>query len=143
MTGSPKRARDALDRLADAFVEDILGLSDEEILAEMREDNRDPEKLADEMRTLFERTIQEEGKAKLAAAKMAVAKAQASDGAVVKISSAKRRRYQAMLAKNTELSKNLTMAAREGEGASKRNIDSMIDDLAELGAFDDEDGESE
>jgi hypothetical protein len=48
-------ARQQLDRLADAIVEDILNLSDEEILEEMREDGKDPEQVAVEMRVLFDR----------------------------------------------------------------------------------------
>lgn len=47
----------ALRRLADAFVEDVMSMSDEEVLAEFREDHEDPERHAAEMRALFEKTI--------------------------------------------------------------------------------------
>lgn len=43
-----------LARLADAFVEEILAMSDEEILAEASEDGVDPDALAIDMRALFE-----------------------------------------------------------------------------------------
>lgn len=48
-------ARQRLDNLADAFVEDILAMSDEEILAEAREDGIDVEQVAHDGRALFER----------------------------------------------------------------------------------------
>ncbi len=75
MTRDPKNERDALDRLANALVDDIFNTPDEDILAEVTEDNGDPEKIAEDMRALFQRTVQEEGKAKLDAAKKAAAEA--------------------------------------------------------------------
>ena len=50
-------ARKALDNLANALVEDILALSDEEVLAEFIEDGGDPEALAARMRGIFERAV--------------------------------------------------------------------------------------
>lgn len=49
--------RKALDNLADALVEDIMALSDEEILAEFREDHGDPEWHIAEMRAILEEAI--------------------------------------------------------------------------------------
>ncbi len=139
MTGNTKKECDALDRLAKSLVDDILSIPDEDILAEVMEEIGDPEKIAEEMRALFERTVQEEGKAKLAAAKKAAAEAQQTGGAVVNIDPAeRRRRYEAMIAKDPDFSAKLTMAARKGEGQSEHDIESAIEDLAELGAFDDE-----
>ena len=34
--------------------------------------------------------------------------------------------------------RDLTLAARKGEGQSERDIESALEDLAELGAFDEE-----
>ena len=48
---------DPIARLADALVEDILATPDEEILAEMREDGLDPERVARHMRGLVEQAI--------------------------------------------------------------------------------------
>lgn len=50
-------ARKALDRLADALVEDIMNLSDEEIMEEFREDHGDPERHIAEMRALVEKSV--------------------------------------------------------------------------------------
>ena len=60
MTGDRNTARDKLDRLADALVDDILDAPDEDILAEIAEDHGDPETLADDMRDLFERIVHDE-----------------------------------------------------------------------------------
>ena len=50
MTGNQKKERNALDRLADALVDDILNASDEEVLAEAEEDGIDPTGLAGHLR---------------------------------------------------------------------------------------------
>lgn len=47
----------ALVRLADALVEDILRLSDEDVLAEFREDHGDPAVHAAQMRELLETCV--------------------------------------------------------------------------------------
>lgn len=51
--------KNALDHLNDALVEDILSLTDEEILAEVIEDGGDPKVIADRMRLDFEGLIVE------------------------------------------------------------------------------------
>lgn len=51
-------ARQQLDNLAAALVDDVLALTDEEVLAEFIEDGGDPEQLVVEMRALFEQAVQ-------------------------------------------------------------------------------------
>jgi hypothetical protein len=139
MTGDQKKQRDALDRLADALVDDILNSSDEDILAEITEDHGDAARLAAEMRALFECTALEAGKTKLAAAREAAAEARHKGATVLNIDPAEaRRRYERMVAKDHNLTAKLTLAARKSEGQSQRDIDSAVEDLAELGAFDEE-----
>ena len=135
MTGDQRKERSALDRLADALVEEILDASDEDILAEAEEDGLDPAKLADDLRGVLEGRATEAGKARLAAARRGVADAPPSRVRRVGIDPAGAgRRYDAMIAQD----RNLTLAARKGEGQSERDIESAIEDLAELGAFDEE-----
>lgn len=62
MTTDP---RTALDRLADAFVEDILSMTDEEIIAECIEDGRDPEQVAVEGHRIFERALEQVRRAEM------------------------------------------------------------------------------
>ena len=47
-----------------------------------------------------------------------------------------------MIAQDARLTEKLTLAARNGEGQSERDVDSAIDDLNELGAFDEEDDDT-
>src|SRR5437016_3331278 len=73
MTGNPKDARDALRRLADSLAEDILQAPDQEILEDAKEIYGSPDELAADILRLFEQTASEQGKARLAAARAAVA----------------------------------------------------------------------
>ena len=78
MTGDQNKERSALDRLADALVDDILYASDEEVLAEAEEDGIDPAEFAGHLRDVFQacgRGCRE--RAKLAAARQGAASAQA------------------------------------------------------------------
>lgn len=52
-----KKESSPLDRLADALIEDILQIPDEEILAEFTESHGDPAKNAIDMRALFEKVV--------------------------------------------------------------------------------------
>lgn len=50
-------ARQQLDNLTDALVEDLMSLSDGELLAECIEDGEDPEQIATDMRKLVDRAV--------------------------------------------------------------------------------------
>ena len=54
-----ERERKALNRLADALVDDVLDSSDEELLAEAEEDGIDAPGLAEHLRGVFEHTVAE------------------------------------------------------------------------------------
>ena len=140
MARKPKNPREALNRLDRELIEDILSTSDEKIVNELKEDGEDPSKIADHMRVLFATTELHVAKQKLAAAKQAVAEAKDSAKSV-SLQDAKRRIADKM-SKGGRLGTKLTLAARSGEGQSDRDLDSAIEDLAELGALDDEGPES-
>lgn len=69
-------ARKALDNLAEFLIEDIMSMSDEEILAECREDGDDIEEIAARMRTIFDSAVE------LAARRAVVAAANAHQGSI-------------------------------------------------------------
>jgi hypothetical protein len=48
-----------LQNLEDAMIEDILSLSDGEILAEVREDGEDPAEIAGAMTRIFEAVVEQ------------------------------------------------------------------------------------
>jgi hypothetical protein len=136
-------ARDALRRLADELVEDILAASDKELLAEAVEDQEDPEKIAAELRRLFEQAETDAGKAHMAAAREAVDVDRRRSAKVIKLDPAEARRRLALaLESNPDTANKLTLAARKGEKLSDEDVRGILEDLEELGIFprsDDED----
>lgn len=134
MTTNSNDARDALKRLADALAEDVLSAPDGEILEDAAEIYGDPEKLAIDMLKLFEQTASEQGKERLAAARLAVAADRRRPAAVVRLPPAEaRRRLQQLIAADPETARKLTAAARKGERLSDDDVQSMLEDFEELG----------
>jgi hypothetical protein len=137
MTGKDKKEHAALDRLADAFVDDILQSSDEEILAEFTESHGDPAKNAADMRALFERTVLTTNKRRLKAAQAGVAAsrtlARVTPVPAINIADA-RQRLRRILASGTADAK-LTLAARKEDELSDSDVLGMLEDLQELGAM--------
>jgi hypothetical protein len=134
MTERKKADREALDRLGDFLVEDILDTSDEDILAEARIDGIDPEVEAARLRALFERTVLAANKHRLLAAKAA---AQAEKSASQRKSTLfdireARRRLQSIF-EQKGASPALTLAARKESELSDADVLSMVQDLEELG----------
>lgn len=142
MTGNLKTAHSALDRLADALVEDILNTSDEDILAEFQESQGDPERHAADMRALFEKGLIAANKQRLAAAKAGVAANRRTTGAAVPTSDMAKARARLRAVLDTPgLPHTLTLAARKESELSDSDILGMLDDLRELGVLPPEDGE--
>lgn len=144
MSGRPKSERVALDRLADLLVEDILGTTDEDILAEFRETDGDPERHAGDMRARFETSLIAANKKLLATARAGVAASHAplSEPEQAVDIAAARARLRAALNKS-ELAQQLTLAARKEGEMSDADVLSMLDDLRELGVLPPDDGGSE
>ncbi len=140
MTENRKSKQQALDRLADALVEDILNASPEEILAEFEEDHGGAERHVTEMRALIEKSVAKANKHRLAAAKAGAAASRApSKGTTTPIDITEARRLMSTLTP----AQKLTLAARKESEQSEGDLLSMIEDLRELGvlsADDDSDG---
>src|SRR5947208_12529865 len=103
MTGNPKDAREALQRLADALARDILNAPDEPMLEDATEIYGDPDKLAAEMLRLFEQTVSEQGKARLAAARARIKAERRRPARPIHIKPAEaRRRLQRLLSTHPE-----------------------------------------
>ncbi|MFN5998807.1 MAG: hypothetical protein ACK47C_12415 [Paracoccaceae bacterium] len=138
MTGKNDKAGRPIDRLADEFVEDILNLSDDEVLAEFREDGGDPERHAAEMRSMFENRLLVANKARMNAAKAGVASSRRAEKGlstpVVDIADA-RARLRAVIARAGSIP-GLTLAARKEDELSDSDVVGMLEELAELGLLD-------
>lgn len=145
MTGKNETERAALDRLADALVEDILNVSDEDILAEFAEQGGDARQHAEKMRSLFEATMLVTNKRRMAAAKAGVAATRRASHQppppTVDIAEA-RARLRTLVERSSAPS-NLTLAARKEEELSNADILGMLEDLAELGIVAPKNGDGE
>lgn len=134
MTGKPKSERAALDRLADALVEDILSATDKDILAELREAGDDPERHAADMRARFEKSLIAANKGRLAAARAGVAASHLPASMpvpAIDIGIARARLRAALDVPGVR--QRLTLAARKESELSDADIISMLEDLQELG----------
>lgn len=140
MTGKYDKAGRPIDRLAEALVEDILNMSDDEVLAEFGEDGGDPERYAVEMRSMFENSLLAANNARMNTAKAGVASsrraAKGLSAPVVDIANA-RARLRAVIAR-ADSTPGLTLAARKEDKLSDSDVVGMLEELAELGLLDDD-----
>jgi hypothetical protein len=136
MSDKDEKARKALQRLDEAFVEDIFETSDQEILAEFEKRHGNPAQYAVTMRARFEKTVLNANKSRLKAARAALDAAasrphQAAE--VIDIAEA-RRKLRGVLSSGTAAGK-LTIAARNENELSDADILTMITNLRELGLW--------
>jgi hypothetical protein len=131
----PKEAQEALHRLRQAMVEDIMEASDEEILAQFAEDVGSPEENAARMRALFEKAVLRANKGRLQAARAGVAASKVSSAAsVIPIGEARARLRQALDAQAHD--KSFTLAARKENELSDADVLDMLEAMRELGLLD-------
>jgi hypothetical protein len=142
MTDTDKKGREALSRLVDVLVEDVLAASDDEILAEFAEAHADAAKNAADMRTLFEKSVLKANKESLRAAKAGLAASRAAASASKIVSLEKVRQRLRRLLASCPPDVKLTLAARNESELSDADVLGMLQDLEELGivAPDDEGG---
>lgn len=142
MTKRTVKQSELLNKIADIIVQDILDLTDEEILAEAKERFGDPKNEIDRLRGVIGNAVLYASKKKLAETKASLSthrqKSQSSN--VVALSTTKKRSIvEQFTSKDSELQKKLTIAARKGEGIQTDNdINGMFEDLVELGLVDKE-----
>lgn len=142
MTKRRLTASEQLDRLADTLVQDILELSDEEVIAEAKERFGAPEQEIDRLRGVIDGALLRASKTKLAEAKTSLVtyKKNIRSNNVVMLSMAQKRTLiERFTAQDAELQQKLTLAARKGEDIQTENdIEGMFEDLIELGIIGEE-----
>jgi hypothetical protein len=124
--------RKALEHLNEALVQDILETSDDDILAEAKEDGADPEAIAAASRALFEASVAAGKKARLAAAKVAAAADRGQRVPSVPIDPTEARRLlERVLARQD----GLTAAARKARGGalSDDEVYGLLQDFRDVG----------
>jgi hypothetical protein len=120
-------------RLTDALVADLLSLSDGELLTELAEDEVDPERDAATSRAVIAAAL-----IRLAVEKTGNASDAASSGNRPIRSTPIPTDAANLLNRvvgNDGLASELTLAARNGRGLSGRELEDIVRDLHELGAF--------
>ena len=129
----------ALSELADALADDVMRLTDEELLQEVREDGGDPDEIARNLRASLLSGAALAGKDRLAKARASLnaARAQRETNVLALSFDQKRKVLQDFAANDGRLRERLTLAARKGAGASERELDDILSDLVALGAIDD------
>lgn len=141
MTNKKRTSLEQLERLTDSLVNDIIELSDEEILEDAKELFNNPELEIERLKNIINNAVLKSAKDKLADAKNKVnAHKQQEKSNVIPISIAQKRiAIQSFLTKEPELKQKLTLAARKGEGIETENdIEGMFEDMLELGLIDEE-----
>lgn len=125
-----------LDLLTEALVKDVDHLSDEELEAEIFEEFGDPKVLARNIRASIESTFASRGKQRLTSARNALdARRVQSLATIVDLPLTDKKALYERLRQNDE--NNLTLAARNEED-SEADLDSILEDLRDLGVIDDE-----
>ena len=129
------KAQEALDRVAEKLVEDVLNATDAEILAEAKEDGRDIAREAASNRAIFARALAAPGRRRMATARAAIdARSAASAPLPRRLSPEQARQLLARALRDApETSAKLTMAARKGQVLSDADVYGMLDDLVDLG----------
>lgn len=123
-----------LARLEEELVDDIISLSDEELLAEAKKDGVDVAEIANRGREIVAKAIAAAGKEKLIAAQTAVkalresAPLQVIQGSLQE----KQKLIQAVIAKQSEGSAKLTLAARNARQVTENDVDQFLQDLIDL-----------
>ena len=126
----------AIDRLAASLVDDILNMTDEEILAEVAADREDPKQIAQETEDIFERAVATCGKSRLTAARRSVLADRQQGSKVFRLDpSTARQKLENILRQHPETRNKLTLAARKGDSLSDSDVLSMLEDLGELGVI--------
>jgi hypothetical protein len=132
-------ARVKLDRLGEALAKDLDKLSGNELSEEIAADDDDGEKTVARMRNLIESAIAESGRRRLARARQAYDAIERKQRAkVIQLPLDRKKALVAHFAHSASaLPERLTLAARN-EDNSEADLDSLLEDLLELGVIDDE-----
>jgi len=133
MTGKNRSDRAALDRLADALVEDILSASDAELLSEV---GRGDVEGAAAARAAFNRAAAASRKRRPAAGKTAVRGFRQPPASVRTLDpKTARLRLDELIARHPETASKLTAAVHKGEKLSDEDVYGMLERLQERGVL--------
>lgn len=124
-----------LNALIDADLQALLMLSDESVMAEAAETFGNAAKVAADVRLKVQAAVAEAGRRRLSEARKAIDADRSAGGNVLQWPLQRKRE---LLARVRQGSTALTLAARQGEDETENDLDSLIEDLVDLGIIDEE-----
>lgn len=141
MSDPRRNPKEALDRLTEKLVEDVLNAPDAELLEEAKEEGRDVAAEAAHSRAIFAKAVAAHGKRKLAAARAAIgARSKQPSYRTGQLTPQQARAVlDRALHAAPETAAKLTLAARKGQGLSDADVYGMLEDMADLGLLPPED----
>jgi hypothetical protein len=134
-------ARTELDHIEDALVEAILNTTDEDLRAEIKAVGDEPGQLITAVDLALTRAQSECARVALQTARTELAAWRSNDKTRTLDRDSARVRFEKMRSGDPALAAKMMMAARKGEGLSDRDLDGLLDDIAELERFEREEGE--
>jgi hypothetical protein len=138
-------ASQRLANLTDALIQDLLQASDGELIEEVREDGEDAQVVSDRVAAIITAAVAKQGKAALARARNELQAARIRKSAIgstgILSLNEKRRIVARFAARDAQLRDKLTMAARSGQEPTESDLDSLLQDLRDLGVIDEEGNE--
>ena len=141
MNKNQNEAIEKLERLCNALADDIDAMSDEQLLAELREAGEDIDAIAKQTGELIADVIAKVGRHKMEAARAGYEAETHQPGHTSKVFhlpvSRKHELIQRFAQNDDALKQKLTIAARKEEDP-EADMDSFIEDLINLGVIDDE-----
>jgi len=139
MSGNTKRLDSELSRLREEMAADVMDTSDEDVFAEVRDRGTDPEAAASRVASVLQRAILDSGKEKMVAARESLQKQDSAENCREPIDISKARALLAKAASSdAHLEQRFTLAARNGDSLPDSDIQSLVEDLLELGILTDE-----
>jgi hypothetical protein len=135
MTDDDRRtARKKVARMDDVVMDELFSLSDEELLLEAQKEGAEVAEVGAAGRLAFEQAKQAVGRKRLALIRQQIAEDRGRIPTPVDRGKAQSE-VRAIIARNREAQSKLTMAARNESGEQGDDMDSIIDDFAELVAI--------
>jgi hypothetical protein len=129
-----KTARKKVARMDDVVMDELFSLSDEELLLEAQKEGVDVAAVGAAGRLAFGQAKQAVGQKRLALFRQQIAEDKRRTPTPVDRGKAESE-VSAIIARNREAQSKLTLAARNESGDQGDDMDSIIDDFAELGAI--------
>ena len=139
MSGKTKTPSSDLSRLREELAADVMDTSDEDIFLEVRDRGIDPEAAASRVASVLQRAILDSGKQKMTSARESLQSQKLVNKRSDPIDISKARALLEKAVKSdANLQQRLTLAARNGESLPDSDVQSLVDDLLELGILNDE-----